>query len=63
MNQQHVIQITITPEGKIMGEVKGVSGPRCASLSEWLNELGKVVEDRRTPDYYRSTRQTIQTGE
>lgn len=61
-NTLHTIQITITSEGKIVGEVKGVQGPHCAPLSAWLDELGKVVEDRSTPDYHRRGSQTVQTG-
>ena len=61
-NTPHTFQITITPEGKIIGEIKGVSGPQCASLSAWLDELGKVTEDRSTPDYHRRSSQTVHTG-
>ena len=60
MNQQpHTIQIQITPEGKVVGQVKGVSGPACAPLSAWLDQLGVVESDSQTPDYRRQSSQTV----
>ena len=56
---QHTIVIDIKTDGKITGEVKGVSGPSCAPLSEWLDELGTVLEDRKTPDYSRPDNQNL----
>ncbi len=50
-SKPHTINIEISPEGKVKGEVKGVNGPHCAPLSEWLDELGEVLEDRKTLDY------------
>lgn len=58
-NQPHTIVIEIKPDGKITGEVKGVSGKQCAPLSEWLDELGGVLEDRHTPDYYKPDPQAL----
>lgn len=50
---KHEIEVTITPEGKIVSEVRGVKGPSCTPLVEWLKELGHVTEDRKTPDYHK----------
>ncbi len=58
-NQPHTIVIEIQPDGKIKGEVKGVAGAHCGPLSEWLDELGEVLEDRKTPDYYKQAQQTV----
>jgi len=51
--QSFTIEITIDEEGQTTGEVKGVQGPSCSDISKFLDELGEVVEDRPTPDYYR----------
>jgi len=54
------IEITITEDGEIQSKVKGVLGPDCEGILDFLEELGDVVEHRRTSDYYR--RQTTGTG-
>jgi hypothetical protein len=59
MNTPHTIEITITPDGKVHGEVAGVAGPSCASLSAWLDVLGAIEDDRQTPDYRRQPAQTV----
>jgi hypothetical protein len=56
---KHEIIIEILPDGKITGEVKGIEGQHCAPLSEWLDELGKVIEDRKTPDYHKQAKQNV----
>ncbi len=61
-NQPHTIEITVQPDGKIVGEVKGVAGAHCAPLSAWLDELGEVEEDRHTPDYHRRPAQTVRVN-
>lgn len=61
-HQPHTIVITVQPDGKVVGEVKGVQGPSCTTLSAWLDELGEVEEDRHTPDYHRRPAQTVRTG-
>jgi hypothetical protein len=52
------IEITITPEGDLKGELRGIEGAGCEKLLDWLAELGTTTVDRRTPDYYR--RQTVE---
>jgi hypothetical protein len=58
---QHTIQVTITETGEIKATVQGVNGPTCGQLSAFLDELGKVVEDQRTPDFYRQ--QAVTSGQ
>lgn len=58
---KHSIEIVITADGTITGEVKGVKGTSCSDISKWLDELGEVTEDRHTPDFYqRETAQNLQ---
>jgi predicted nucleotidyltransferase len=51
------IEVIITEDGEIQGEVQGTQGPVCEKLSEFLDEAGEVVEDRKKPEYHR--RQTV----
>jgi hypothetical protein len=62
MNTSHTLEITIDPNGKITGEVKGVAGPKCGPLSEWLDQLGAVVCDKQTPDYRKPAQQAVTRG-
>jgi len=57
----HQIVIKINPDGSIAGEVKGAAGPKCTLLSKWLDELGKVTEDRKTSDFYKPDGQGVST--
>ena len=57
--QPHEIVVTVTPQGKVQGEVKGVPGKSCAPLSAWLDELGKVESDSATSDFYKPDQQGI----
>lgn len=50
---QEFIEITIGSDGAVESEVHGVMGPDCAKLVDWLDEVGEIVEDKRTPDYAR----------
>lgn len=58
----HQIIIEIKSDGAVTGEVKGAAGPKCTQLSKWLDELGKVVEDRKSSDYYKSDGQGVTLG-
>lgn len=49
----HAIQIEIGPDGAIASTVEGLAGPTCEGLLDFLDELGTVVEHRRTAAYYR----------
>jgi hypothetical protein len=50
-NLPHEIHIEIDPTGKITGEVKGIEGPSCESLTAWLDSLGNVTEHKHTRDF------------
>ena len=57
--QAHEIEIIVGTDGKIQTKVIGVAGPSCSSLSAWLDELGEVLEDSKTPDFYKPAAATI----
>lgn len=58
-NQPHTIEITISIDGKITGEVKGMAGPTCTSLTKWLDEIGHVEVDKHTPDFHKRPDQNL----
>jgi hypothetical protein len=53
----HTIEITITPEGEVKSTVKGVKGVACHEISKWLDDLGKVTHDSKTPDFFQGVQQ------
>ena len=50
------VEVTISTDGTIESEVHGVLGPDCSALVDWMEDLGQVIEHRRTPDYNRRQR-------
>lgn len=52
MPQPHEITLTFDEEGNISAVVEGIAGPSCSDASKWLDDLGNVVQDIATPDYY-----------
>lgn len=62
MNTPHTIEIVIDRDGKLASEVKDIAGADCISLTKWLDELGEVEVDIKTPDYYKKPRQTVKIG-
>ena len=52
--QAHTIEVVITEDGEIKATVQGVAGPACEDLSRFLDQLGEVVEDKKTPDFYQA---------
>lgn len=51
----HTIDVMITEDGEIKATVQGIQGSACADISKFLDQLGKVVEDKKTPDFYQAT--------
>jgi hypothetical protein len=50
------IEIIITEDGQIQGEVDGVLGPDCEGMLDFLKDLGAINEEGRTRDYHRKPR-------
>jgi hypothetical protein len=61
-NTPHTIEVVIDKDGKIHSEVKGVFGPSCSKLSAWLDEMGTVLEDRKTKDHDKKDGQGVTIG-
>ena len=62
MNTPHTIEIVIDRDGKLTSEVRDIAGADCTTLTKWLDELGEVEVDSKTPDYYKKPRQTVKIG-
>ena len=54
------LEITITPEGETVIEVKGVKGNDCLKLTKSIEEeLGSVKERKLKSDYYQKQRTKV----
>ena len=54
MPQKQEIAITILPDGRVEYTIQGVKGGKCENISELLELLGRVEEERKTGEYYES---------
>lgn len=61
------LEITITPDGEVKIEVKGVKGSSCVDLTKDIEEaLGVVTDREHTSEYYQQEtdqRQKIKLGD
>lgn len=62
MAKTHTIEIVIDEDGKLSTEVRGIEGQECTDITKWLDDLGTVEVDKKTPDYYKSTKQKVKVG-
>ena len=54
------ITVNIDASGNTTVEVDGVVGPGCAKLTEDLEKaLGKIISDKRKPEYHRKPQQQL----
>ena len=56
--QKQEIEIEIGPDGALQYTIKGVHGRRCEDLSALLEQLGHIIHEERTGDYYASDDET-----
>lgn len=62
-NQDHTITVTVDEEGNFLFEVKGIKGDSCQGLSQWLRDMGDVVSEDKTDEFYeRNTTRTTNTN-
>jgi hypothetical protein len=47
---KHEIEIIIEPGGIVKSEVHGILGNGCETECKWLDNLGKLVEHKKTAD-------------
>ncbi len=52
-NPPHSMTLTLEEDGTLSVKVTGIQGPGCQGVTEWLAELGEVVENKPTADFYR----------
>lgn len=50
--QNQEIEIAILPDGRVEYTIKGVKGGACESISALLEQLGTVVREEHTGEYY-----------
>ena len=54
--------INISNTGKTTIEVQGVAGASCKDLTKDLEQsLGKVIAEKKTPDFYRTEKGSVRT--
>ena len=46
------LEITIDDNGKMTVVVKGIKGPACKNIGDWLHRYGKTLIDEFTKEYF-----------
>ena len=50
--QRKEIHFIIDSEGNIGSTIKGVKGASCAGVADAIKNLGKVLQEKRTDEYF-----------
>ncbi|MEZ4665045.1 MAG: DUF2997 domain-containing protein [Caldilineaceae bacterium] len=50
--QKQDIEIIILPDGTIEYVIKGIKGGACENVSALLEQLGQIVREERTGEFY-----------
>ena len=53
MNRKE-IHFVIDQEGNIQSTIKGLKGPTCSAITEAFRDLGQVIEQQQTNEYFES---------
>lgn len=52
MGIPHEIIIEYDAVGTKTVTINGIEGPACGDVSKWLDDLGEVLDDQNTEDFY-----------
>ena len=50
--QRKEIHFIIDSEGNIASAIKGIKGASCAGVADEIKNLGKVLQEKRTEEYF-----------
>jgi hypothetical protein len=50
--QRKEISFIIDSEGNIASTIKGIKGASCAGVADEIKSLGKVMQEKRTEEYF-----------
>ncbi|MEM7129718.1 MAG: DUF2997 domain-containing protein [Chloroflexota bacterium] len=50
--QREEIEILVHPDGSVEYTIKGIKGSGCESISQLLEQLGRVEVEEKTGEYY-----------
>jgi len=53
MNRKE-IHFVIDREGNIQSSIKGIKGSTCSAIAEEFSDLGQVIEQQQTNEFYES---------
>ncbi len=56
--EKHVIEIVINEDATIETKIKGVKGRACEKIADWIKKLGKVIQHKKTGEFYE--KETVQ---
>ena len=55
----HTIEITVSEDGTMKAEIKGIKGKACEQVANWIKRLGKVVSHRPTKEAHEHTNEKV----
>lgn len=58
----HTIKLTLQKDGTLTAKVEGINGPGCQGVTDWLEQLGEIVERSPTAEFYSTATTATKTG-